>query len=115
MKNFLNFYYPEGDDDAGSGAVPATDFNLNENSPFVPKTRKQKYLSAIAGLYEGKLPDPKTRKETYLFALTDTYEGELPEPKTVDEYMLYTKASAESEHAHKPAGDDDSGEIGTTK
>lgn len=115
MKNFLNFYYPEGDDDAGSGADPVVDpdTTLDANPPFVPKTRKQKYLSAIAGAYEGELPYPKTRKETYLSAIAGDYDGELPEPKTVDEYMLYTKASAESEHANPE--DDSSLPNGGTK
>ena len=39
--------------------------------------------------------EPKTRKEKYLAAIAGEYEGELPEPKTPTEYFLHAKASAD--------------------
>lgn len=45
---------------------------------------------------------PKTREEKYLAAIANLYNGELPEPKTVDEYILATKAGRTSD-------DDDAG------
>ena len=44
--------------------------------------------------------EPKTRKEKYLAAIAGEYEGELPEPKTPTEYFLHAKATAEDEQVN---------------
>lgn len=51
---------------SGDALNVIVEFSWTEDTPIQPKTNIEHYIAALAGLYEGDLPEPKTAKEYFI-------------------------------------------------